>query len=39
MVVEKDKMKAEVHRRQPNGGWMTHYFNESSDSVECSRST
>lgn len=34
LIVEQDKMKAEVHRRQPNGGWMTHYFNESSDTVE-----
>ena len=34
VVVDQHKMNVEVHRRQPNGGWITYYFNESSDIVE-----
>ncbi len=33
-VVDQHKMNVEVHRRQPNGGWITYYFNESSEIVE-----
>lgn len=34
VIVEQHKMSVEVHRRQPNGGWITHFFNEPSDVVE-----
>ena len=34
VVVDQHKMNVEVHRRQPNGGWITYYFNESSEIVE-----
>ncbi|MBK6586705.1 MAG: Uma2 family endonuclease [Acidobacteria bacterium] len=34
VVVDQHKMNVEVHRRQPNGGWITYYFNEKSDIVE-----
>lgn len=33
-VVDQYKMSVEVHRRQPNGSWITYYFNERSDVVE-----
>ncbi len=33
-VVDQYKMSVEVHRRQPNGGWITYYFNERSEVVE-----
>ena len=34
VVVDQHRMNVEVHRRQPNGGWITYYFDESSDLVE-----
>ena len=34
VVVDQHKMNVEVHRRQPNGGWITYYFNEPSDEIE-----
>lgn len=34
VVADQDKMNVEVHRRQPNGGWLTYYFNEPTDVVE-----
>lgn len=34
VIVDQHKMNVEVHRRQPNGGWITYYFNEPSDEVE-----
>ncbi|MEQ1604520.1 MAG: Uma2 family endonuclease [Pyrinomonadaceae bacterium] len=34
VVVDQHRMNVEVHRRQPNGGWITYYFNEKSDIVE-----
>lgn len=30
-VVEQEKMHVEVHRRQPNGTWITYYFNQNAD--------
>lgn len=33
-IVDQDKMRVEVHRRQSNGGWITYYFTEASDLVE-----
>jgi len=33
-VVDQHTMNVEVHRRQPNGGWITYYFNESREVVE-----
>lgn len=34
VVIDQHQMNVEVHRRQPNGGWITYYFNEMSDVVE-----
>ncbi len=34
VIVEQHKMSVEVHRRQPNGGWITYFFTEPSDVVE-----
>ncbi len=34
VIVDQHRMYAEVHRRQANGGWLTYFFNESSDIVE-----
>ena len=34
VVIDQHQMNVEVHRRQPNGGWITYYFNEDSDVVE-----
>jgi len=36
VVVNQFKMDVQVHRRQPNGGWITYFFNESKDVVELS---
>ncbi len=36
VVVDQHRMNVEVHRRQPNGGWITYYFNESREIVEFS---
>ena len=33
-IVAQDKMRVEIHRRQSNGGWITYYFTEPSDTVE-----
>jgi Uma2 family endonuclease len=33
-VIDQHKMNVEVHRRQPNGSWITYYFNEPSETVE-----
>ncbi len=30
-VVEQEKMHVEIHRRQPNGTWITYYFNQNAD--------
>ena len=29
MIVEQDKVHVELHRRQPNGNWITYFYNES----------
>ncbi len=29
VIVEQDKMHIEIHRRQPNGTWITHFYNRS----------
>ncbi len=34
VVVDQHTMNVEVHRRQANGGWITYYFNEASETVE-----
>ncbi len=34
VVVDQHRMNVEVHRRQPNGGWITYYFNERTEVVE-----
>lgn len=34
VIVDQYQMNVEVHRRQPNGGWLTYFFNEKSDLVE-----
>lgn len=33
-VVDQHKMNIEVHRRQPDGRWITYYFNEQDDEIE-----
>lgn len=33
-IVEQNRMAVEIHRRQPDGRWITYYFNESDDIVE-----
>jgi Uma2 family endonuclease len=30
-VVEQQKMLVEIHRRQPDGRWITYYFNDGAD--------
>jgi Uma2 family endonuclease len=30
-VVEQEKTHVEIHRRQPDGRWITYYFNQNSD--------
>lgn len=34
VVVDQHKMNVEVHRRQPDGGWITYYFDEPDDAIE-----
>jgi Uma2 family endonuclease len=34
VIVDQRSMNVEVHRRQPNGGWTTHYFGGPDDAVE-----
>ena len=34
VIVDQHRMNVEVHRREPNGGWITYYFNEPSDHVQ-----
>ena len=34
VIVSQHKMNVEVHRRQPNGGWITYYFDESDAEIE-----
>jgi len=34
VVVDQKKMNVEVHRRQPDGRWITYYFNEIGETVE-----
>jgi Uma2 family endonuclease len=31
VVVEQKKMLVEIHRRQPDGRWITYYFNQNAD--------
>ncbi len=30
VVVEQEKMHVEIHRRQPDGCWITYYFNQKA---------
>lgn len=34
VIVSQSKIAVEVHRRQPDGRWITYYFNESDETVE-----
>lgn len=34
VIVEQDKMHVELHRRQANGSWITHFYNDSDLDVE-----
>ena len=29
VIIEQDKMLIELHRRQPDGRWITYYYNET----------
>jgi len=31
VVIEQKKMLVEIHRRQPDGRWITYYFNDGAD--------
>lgn len=33
-VIDQHRMNLELHRRQPNGSWITYYFTELDDVVE-----
>lgn len=34
VIIDQHKMNVEVHRRQPNGSWITYFFNEQKEIVE-----
>lgn len=34
VVIDQYRMEVQVHRRQPNGSWITYFFNEQDDIVE-----
>lgn len=34
IVVDQYRMEVQVHRRQPNGGWITYFFDEPDDIVK-----
>ncbi len=34
VIVDQHKMNVEIHRRQPDGQWITYFFNESDDEIE-----
>lgn len=34
VVIEQQKKLVEVHRRQPDGRWITYYFNQYDETVE-----
>lgn len=34
VVVEQKKISVEIHRRQPNGSWITYFFNHNDEEVE-----
>jgi Uma2 family endonuclease len=33
-VVDQHRINIELHRRQPNGSWITYYFDASDDEIE-----
>lgn len=33
-VIDQHKIKIELHRRQPNGGWITYYFDREDKEIE-----
>ncbi|MGC2238735.1 MAG: Uma2 family endonuclease [Pyrinomonadaceae bacterium] len=33
-VVDQHKINIELHRRQPNGGWITYYFDRDDEEIE-----
>lgn len=33
-IVDQHKMNVEVHRRQPNGGWITYFFTQKDEIVD-----
>lgn len=33
-VIEQQKKLVEIHRRQPDGRWITYYFNQSDETAE-----
>lgn len=34
VIVEQDKLHIELHRRQPNGNWITYFYNDNDLEVE-----
>ena|SRR5215213_7397315 len=33
-IVDQHRMNVELHRRQPNGSWITYFFDASDDQIE-----
>ncbi len=34
IIIEQEKIHIELHRRQPDGNWLTHFYNKSDRDVE-----
>jgi Uma2 family endonuclease len=34
VIVDQHKLNVDIHRRQPDGRWITYYFNEADDEIE-----
>jgi len=34
IVIEQSKMHIELHRRQPNGNWITYFYNDNDQDVD-----
>ncbi len=34
VVIEQDKLHVELHRRQPNGNWITYFYNDNDLDVD-----
>lgn len=34
VVIDQHRINIEIHRRQPNGGWITYYFDKDDEEIE-----